>query len=237
MSKRFIDTDLFDDSWFMDLSLSGKILWIYCITKCDHAGIIELNEKLCSFQTGIKSLPSVIEELSNRLHTVKDGVYFIPKFINFQYPGFPKSNVKQQQGAINILKSHGLYDKENGVLIKDLPNSYKTVNKELSNSYGNDNGNDNNIKESFEIFWEHYHTITQSPKTDKEPALKHWKKLTLTERREAYKQVQKYYDSIRDKKYVKKARTYLSDKNFNDELTPAGGSSVYKADNVWEEKF
>ena len=128
MAKRFIDTELFDDPWFMDLSVSGKLFWIYCITKCDHAGILELNKKLCQFQTGIKSIETVIKELSNRLICVKEQYYFIPKYIEFQYPGFPNSKVRQQARAIEILKKYNLINED-----------ILTVKKELTNTYDNDN--------------------------------------------------------------------------------------------------
>jgi hypothetical protein len=125
MSKRFIDTGLFDDDWFMELSKDAKILWLYFITKCDHAGMIKLNPKLCKVQTDIKELETVIKQLSNRLVTVSEHLYFIPKFIDFQYPGFPNSKVRSQISAIAILKKHGLIDEENLTLIKGLDNSYE----------------------------------------------------------------------------------------------------------------
>lgn len=144
MSKRFIDTGLFDDPWFMDLSKDGKLLWIYMITRCDHAGIIELNKRLVKFQTEIKDLDTVIQELSNRLVTLDQGftTFFIPKFITFQYPNFPNSNVNQQQGAIKQLEKYGLF--EDGKL---KMNCSSRVHQELPNSYvnGNGNGNDNGI--------------------------------------------------------------------------------------------
>ena len=126
MAKRFIDTDLFDDSWFMELSLSAKVFWVYCITKCDHAGILELNERLAQFQTGIKSIETVIKELGNRLVSVNDKYFFIPKYIEFQYPGFPNSKVRQQASAVEILKRFNLFD-----------DNLQTVSKELTNSYVN----------------------------------------------------------------------------------------------------
>lgn len=138
MSKRFIDTGLFDDDWFMELSKDAKILWLYFITKCDHAGMIKLNPKLCKVQTDIKELETVIKQLSNRLVTVSEHLYFIPKFIDFQYPGFPNSKVRSQISAITILKKHGLIDEENLTLIKGLNNSY-----EQEHEHDIDNGNDN----------------------------------------------------------------------------------------------
>jgi hypothetical protein len=134
MAKRFIDTGLFDDEWFSSLTSDGKIGWMYCITKCDHAGIIDFNEKLFTFQTGVNSLATVIKELGNRLVRVNDQKkYFIPKFIDFQYPKFPQSSVKQQDSAIKILKSLGLWSEET--------NSYLTVRQELPNPYVTGNGN------------------------------------------------------------------------------------------------
>jgi len=131
MAKRFISTNLFDDDWFSELTKEGKLFFLYYITKCDHAGVLRLNSKLAEFQLKIKSIESVIQELGNCLVRVKEGVYFMPKFLKFQYPDFPKSNVKQQIGAIMILTELGIWDKE--------LNSYLTVTKELPNSY--DNGN------------------------------------------------------------------------------------------------
>lgn len=135
MSKRFIDTGIFDDDWFMDQSKDGKIFWLYLITKCDHAGIIKINEKLCKLQTGISDIQSAVKGLGNRLVRVSEHLYFIPKFIEFQYPGFPNSKVRQQQSAVEILKKHNLFDPEK-----------LTLNKELSNSYDTDNGIDIGIE-------------------------------------------------------------------------------------------
>jgi hypothetical protein len=130
MSKRFIDTGIFDDDWFMDLSKDAKLLWIYFITKCDHAGILKLNEKLCKVQTEIKDLNGIIKQLGNRLVTVSEHLYFIPKFIEFQYPGFPNSKVRQQISAMDILSKYGLFDKDKLTVNIQLPNCYEhdTVN-------------------------------------------------------------------------------------------------------------
>jgi hypothetical protein len=132
MAKRFIDTGLFDDEWFIDLSKEQKIIWVYCITKCDHAGLLHLNLKLAPVQTGIKDILTVIKELGNRIVTVREQLFFIPKFIEFQYPGFPKSKVKQQASAIDLLIKYNLFDEEN-----------YTLRKQLANCYVNDNVNVN----------------------------------------------------------------------------------------------
>ena len=129
MAKRFIDTNLFNDEWVCSLSKDAKLFFLYYITTCDHAGVLRLNKKLCEFQTGLKSIETLTQELSNSLITLKDGLFFMPRFIKFQYPNFPQSNVKQQEGAIKILKELGFWDNEN--------NTYLTLTKELANSYVN----------------------------------------------------------------------------------------------------
>lgn len=131
MAKRFIDTGLFDDQWFMNLSKDAKLLWIYLITKCDHAGIIEINERLIEFQTGIKSFKTTGAELGNRLYFVRESYYFIPKYIDFQYPNFPNSRVRQQESAIKILVKYGLFDESKETFNKDIANPSVTVMKGL----------------------------------------------------------------------------------------------------------
>src|SRR3990167_9221307 len=144
--KRFIDTNIFADEWFSELTKDGKLFFIYFITNCDHAGVLRLNKKLCEFQTGIKSCPTVIKELGNSLISVikelgnsseNGNTFFMPKFIAFQYPGFPKSKVLQQSSALKILNSYGIDEEK----LK----SYLTVSQQLPNTTDNDNDNDSSI--------------------------------------------------------------------------------------------
>ena len=101
-----------------------------------------------------------------------------------------------------------------GVNKRQQTSTVSTVNDNV-----NVNVNVNVIKkEQFIIFWDSYHSITKLKKSDKEPALKYWMKMTNQEIDNAIKNIKPYYDSLNDKKYCKKARTYLADKNFNDEF-------------------
>jgi hypothetical protein len=171
MAKRFIDTNIFADETFCNYSKDGKLFFIYFITNCDHAGILKLNPKLLEFQTGIKSYLTVIKELGKSLVTVKEqsNIYFMPGYLKFQYPNFPKSNVKQQEGAITILKNYGLWDEKS--------NSYQTVTQELPNSYVYVNDNDNvntvieeKIKiEKTDFEWAVFHFIEMRKKKRSEP--------------------------------------------------------------------
>lgn len=82
-------------------------------------------------------------------------------------------------------------------------------------------------KDSFMVFWESYHEITGLSKTDKEATFKYWKPLKVDEKEKALKSIKSYFESLRDSKYCKKARTYLRDKNFNDEFKKSQQESVW----------
>ena len=72
-------------------------------------------------------------------------------------------------------------------------------------------------EDGFEEFWELYHNITKKSKSDKEPAKKYWIKLTLKEREKCMnKELLTNYANSVDSQYIKKCRTFLGDKNFND---------------------
>jgi hypothetical protein len=212
MSKRFIDTGIFDDDWFMDLSKDAKLLWLFLITKCDHAGILKLNEKLCKVQTDIKDLDTVIKQLGNRLVRVNDHLYFIPKFIEFQYPGFPKSKVKQQESAVEILRKYGLFDNGNITVTEQLDNSYDNDN-DNDNGIGIVNGNGNELNVPFEKFWNIY-----DKKEDRQKCQIRWNNLTDKEREICIESLPAYILSTPDKQYRKNPATYLNNKSWENEI-------------------
>lgn len=101
---------------------------------------------------------------------------------------------------------------EQNLWIKSVEDGWELRSKALSLFQNKDTRID------FEVFWKNYHEITGLPKTDREAAQKYWKKLTNKETIQANSNIENYYNSLKDKKYCKKARTYLADKNFNDEF-------------------
>lgn len=80
---------------------------------------------------------------------------------------------------------------------------------------------------TFEDFWTAWHEITKQPKTDKVAAEKHWRRLKNKEKQLAIRQIENYYKSLSDKRFCKKARTYLADKNFYDEFDSLQTSEDY----------
>lgn len=102
----------------------------------------------------------------------------------------------------------------------------RTIEEPLPNQPLPDNNkNEEELKErkeskydDFDIFWDKYHLASGLPKTDKSDTLKKWSKLTKAEKEKAIEMIKPYCDSIDNKKFCKKARTYLEAKSYNDEI-------------------
>ena len=103
-------------------------------------------------------------------------------------------------------------------------NQRMTSNKNVNN----EKNEKNEKKKEFEIFWNEYHSVTNKQKEDKVPTEKYWNKLSSFEKEKALSSIKDYSKTNEDSKYLKKARTYLSDKCFNNEFTAVKAKPNYK---------
>lgn len=130
MPQRFIDTGLFNDPWFSELSNNAKLLWIYYMTNCDNAGFLPYNKKLIAFQLGLEETNTIeilTKELGNRLQRVKEDLLFCPKFITHQYPKGLSDNVKPQKSVLDKLRKNGIDNNIIETLSKPLTNPLQRV--------------------------------------------------------------------------------------------------------------
>ena len=51
MAKRFHDTEIWQQDWFLDVSYEFMMLWFYILDTCNYAGIWKPNKKLIEFIT------------------------------------------------------------------------------------------------------------------------------------------------------------------------------------------
>lgn len=74
-------------------------------------------------------------------------------------------------------------------------------------------------EELFEVFWNQFHEVTQTPKRDIGSAKREWTKLTVSEKNTAIKSIYPYYMGLQDTRFTKRACNYLRDKSFlNEEI-------------------
>ena len=89
MSKRFHDTDIWDEDWYLDMPLEYRSFWFYVKDKCDHAGIWRPNVR--RFNADIDNKIDLEDALSffntdkERVVELESGHWMIKDFVTFQY--------------------------------------------------------------------------------------------------------------------------------------------------------
>lgn len=128
MAKRLTDSNKWNDEWFSELPADMKLVWLYLLDACDHAGVYKPSLKTIKFYTGTdRSLEDIIEYLKERIYIADNNKWFIPKFVTFQYKNFFTNNAPAVKSARELLLSHSI--------IKPNDNTLPTVSKGLDNPY------------------------------------------------------------------------------------------------------
>lgn len=85
MAKRLTDSEKWKDEWFLSLDNDCRIVWIYILDNCSHAGLLKKNLKMLNFCCNTSFNEENLSEIfADRLIDLGD-TYFIPKFLKFQY--------------------------------------------------------------------------------------------------------------------------------------------------------
>jgi hypothetical protein len=224
---RSVNTKFWDDPFIEELSPSEKLLFLYLLTNplANLLGIYEITIKRICYDTGLNK-----ETVSNglkRFGTVRKAFYYENYII---LPNWLKNQNLNKNMKIAVTRefmllptylkdsiltngSEGLSNDSEGFrMVRECLGKYEIeIEYEIEDE-------DKAEKIDFNIFWDSYHSITGIIKSDKDAAEKYWKKLKREDQQKAIDNIKLYYNSLPDKKYCKKARTYLSDKNFNDEF-------------------
>jgi hypothetical protein len=131
MSKRFHDTEIWKQDWFLELPYEYKFLWFYIKDTCDHAGIWKPNTKFVEFVSGkpidLKKAQSLFNGEKGRIEVLTNGRWLIPDFIVFQYGHNlnPKNRVHQSvlgilaTNEVKLTSIRGLLDPKHRVKDKD----------------------------------------------------------------------------------------------------------------------
>ncbi|HYG84555.1 MAG TPA: hypothetical protein VD907_06805 [Verrucomicrobiae bacterium] len=110
MSKRFTDTEIWEKSWFMELSLKHKCLIRFLFDKCDAAGVWQPNLLLASVFIGERVTKEDFEVLKDQIEYLPNGKIFIKDFVKFQY-GELTSACPPHRKVIALLKNYGLLER------------------------------------------------------------------------------------------------------------------------------
>lgn len=119
MAKRFTDTIKWKKRFFRELPNDYKLLWIYILDDCDHAGIWEVDFDSVQLKIGVKfDKKEALNKFNNRVIEFNGGdKWFIPDFVKFQYGEELNLKVKAHWSAMQLIRKYHLED----YLDVDLP--------------------------------------------------------------------------------------------------------------------
>ena len=125
MAKRFIDTSLFRKGFVRGLEAPYKLLWLYILSECDHAGLWDVEIEIAELRLGVKFGKDPLSVFSEKVVSIDGGSkWFIPSFIEFQYGDLNPEN-RAHNSVISLLRKHSLLTEENEIkpLISPLQGS------------------------------------------------------------------------------------------------------------------
>jgi len=125
MAKRMTDTDKWKKGFIRSLPAKYKLLWLYILDDCNHAGIWDIDFEVASIRIGSKITEAEASRVFSSQIKIFDGgnKWFIPKFIDFQY-GTLNENSRVHQSVIKLLDKYDVYNIEgiSPVDVAGLPN-------------------------------------------------------------------------------------------------------------------
>ena len=115
MAKRFTDTEKWGKPFIRGMKAPYKLLWLYILDECDHAGIWQVDIEVAKIKIGERLvIDEAIKMFAGKIHVFHNGEkWFIPDFISFQYGVLNPEN-RAHNSVINILCKYDLVDEETG---------------------------------------------------------------------------------------------------------------------------
>lgn len=113
MAKRYTDTEKWKKPFIRKLHGTYKLLWLYILDECDHAGIWQVDLEVAEIRTGEKfKIEKALEQLNGKVHVFDNGEkWFIPSFIEFQYGSLNPENRVHASVLASLIK-YSLVDEE-----------------------------------------------------------------------------------------------------------------------------
>jgi hypothetical protein len=119
MAKRFRDSGIWLNAWFMELEPCYKCLWSYINDNCDTAGVWRENWKLASVQIGADLTADDMAVFGDRVVKCGPDKWFIVGHVKFQ-AGKLNPNSNPHKAIIRSLSENNLLDRVTDLLPPDF---------------------------------------------------------------------------------------------------------------------
>jgi hypothetical protein len=134
MAKRFTDTNIWGEDWFLEMPNEYKLFWYYMLCNCDHAGIFKVNMRsFCSLNEVKLTSNKVLDYFNNgkqRIRELQANVWFVEDFFVYQYgETFNTNNIVHE----SIKKSYEKYNIDLTSIrgLKDHKDRVKDIDKDI----------------------------------------------------------------------------------------------------------
>jgi hypothetical protein len=119
MAKRFTDTEKWKKPFIRGLQGAYKLLWLYICDDCDHAGIWQVDIEVAAIRIGEKiDSKEAIKSFDEKIIIFDKGnKWFIPSFLEFQYPSGLNPDNRAHNSVIILLEKYNLRISNNKPLI------------------------------------------------------------------------------------------------------------------------
>jgi hypothetical protein len=113
MAKRFTDTEKWKKPFIRGLQGPYKLLWLYICDDCDHAGIWQVDMDVAQIRIGEEiNLNQAIKSFEDKIIIFDKGnKWFIPSFVEFQYPSGLNPENRSHNSVIILLDKYNLRNK------------------------------------------------------------------------------------------------------------------------------
>ena len=153
MTKRFVDTEIWNKDWFLDLSIKQKLLLKYIYDNCDCAGVYEISYR--NLQNCFNEPVSKKDfEGLRQVKFISENKVFVEDFIKFQYGWSMNSlsgkNNNVQKGILKSLIKNELLPNPCPTLL-DMDKDKDKTNFNIKNNINTDLYINNDIKNHNEI--------------------------------------------------------------------------------------
>lgn len=236
MAKRLTDTMKWSKPFIRSMEAPYKLLWLYILDECDHAGIWQVDFEVAQIRTGEKlELKKAMDFFTGKIQPFSNGEkWFIPGFIDFQY-GQLKIDNRAHNSVINVLSKYNLIDEN----FKPLPSTFqgdKDMDKDKDKELDKDLDKEAEFSQveiwpTFMDFWNLY----EKKIGDRVKLEKKWVKIPQVDKEVIMRHIPLYKLAQPNKKYRKNPETYLNNKGWLDEIIHSDiNQSEGKGDKIQE---
>lgn len=142
MAKRFTDTNIWAEDWFLEMPNEYKLFWYFVLCNCDHSGIFKVNLRVFCSLNGVSLDAKKAVEYFNygkeRIRVISENLWLIEEFFSYQYGETFNPNNRVHDSIEKIYIKHGI--KMTSIRgLKDLKDRVKDKDKDKDNEFKDSN--------------------------------------------------------------------------------------------------